>query len=258
MLFGTVRPLLSAVPLWEKWIVQFEQSGFYQFLTYIKNTYFTVNFHIYEHISIGPSENEAAQMLIFGLAIGLIIAVILTSVTKKKLGAFFAKLIGEDCLSSENAKTLSELGEFRNASIRRQLAKGVTLRKFVKCREEDAFWKNKKTVNQCNDEVNRCDEVHENESSAPSRKPKSLLAAVKRFFTGRDEDDFKMDFTTMHFYLPEELKDRAEIRFVSRKGSGWLPVLLAILGAVFFTALTCRFLPDILQLMDNIINQMAP
>lgn len=68
---------------------------------------------------------------------------------------------------------------------------------------------------------------------------------------------YKIDFTKDHFYIPEDLKYRAEVRFNS-KGSGWLSVVLTVILVPVFVGLLCRFMPNILQLADSLITLLAP
>ena len=68
---------------------------------------------------------------------------------------------------------------------------------------------------------------------------------------------YKMDFTKDHFYIPEDLKYRAEVRF-SQKGSSWLSVILTVIFVPIIVGLICRFLPNILEFADSIITFFAP
>ena len=68
---------------------------------------------------------------------------------------------------------------------------------------------------------------------------------------------YKIDFTKDHFYIPEDLKYRAEIRF-NQKGSGWLSVVLTVVLVPVIVGLLCRFMPNILQFADSIITFFAP
>ena len=78
-------------------------------------------------------------------------------------------------------------------------------------------------------------------------------------FTAEKGSDasYQIDFTRDHFYIPEELKDRAEIRF-NPKGSSWLTVVLTAVLTPIVVGLICRFLPNILQFADSIITYFAP
>lgn len=69
--------------------------------------------------------------------------------------------------------------------------------------------------------------------------------------------DYKIDFTKDHFYIPEELKYRAENRF-RQKGSSWLSVVLTVVLVPVVVGLICRFMPNILQLADSLITVLAP
>ena len=60
---------------------------------------------------------------------------------------------------------------------------------------------------------------------------------------------YKIDFTRDHFYIPEDLKFRAENRF-SQKGSTWLYVVLTVVLVPVVVGLICRFMPDILRFVD--------
>ena len=68
---------------------------------------------------------------------------------------------------------------------------------------------------------------------------------------------YKIDFTKDHFYIPEDLKYRAENRF-SSKGSDWRSVVLTVVLVPVFVGLLCRFMPNILQLADSLITLLAP
>ena len=68
---------------------------------------------------------------------------------------------------------------------------------------------------------------------------------------------YKIDFTKDRFYIPEELKYRAENRF-SQKGSSWLYVVLTVIIVPIVVGLMCRFMPNVLQFADSIITFFAP
>ncbi len=68
---------------------------------------------------------------------------------------------------------------------------------------------------------------------------------------------YKIDFTKDHFYIPEDLKYRAEIRF-NQKGSTWIYVVVTVVLVPVIVGLICRFMPNILQFADSIITFFAP
>ena len=68
---------------------------------------------------------------------------------------------------------------------------------------------------------------------------------------------YKIDFTRDHFYIPDDLKYRAQTRF-NQKGSTWVYVVLTVIIVPVVVGLICRFLPNILQLADSLITFFAP
>ena len=122
--------------------------------------------------------------------------------------------------------------------IRRELTKGSFLRKIVRCREEEEFL------------ATQAHEREAKEAGEGSTEP-------RKNDTRAAKNDFRIDFTNAHFYIPEDLKYRAELRF-EQKGSGWLFVLLTVVFMPIIASLICQFLPDILQMCDNLITFLAP
>lgn len=218
--------------LLEKFAVWYQNSVFYELLNYFKERYFTVEFGAYENFSVGTGASSVAQNLILAIIVGVILATGMAVYTRSVLGGFVRALLKSGANSTENAKKLSELGYFRSAAIRYELSRGVTLRKVIRCTQEDAFLA---------EEAAKA-EVAEGEGK--SQNPYT----TKRF---------RPDFLTAQYYIPEDLRIRAELRF-EKKGSGWgLFVLIAVV-VVIVAALLGRFLPDIFQFADNLISMMAP
>ena len=60
----------------------------------------------------------------------------------------------------------------------------------------------------------------------------------------------------MDFYIPDEEHYRAEVRF-EEKGSGWRALVLVILVSIVGAALVCFLLPDMIQLVDNMIGILS-
>jgi hypothetical protein len=229
---------------WEQLVGWYQNSFVNDFLSYISERYYQVEFGAYEHLSFGAGANETAEMLILALAFGLIIASIAVAYTKKKLGGFVGKLLANECFSPESAMNLYELGYFRSSAIRKELSRGVTLRKIV---SEVLTEEKEDTISETCDRYDSADSTSEENVSEFTEEKTSDVA--KR--------DRKIDFIKARFYIPEELKYRAEIRF-ERKGSGWIPVLITAVGSLIGAALVCRFLPSFIGVLDNLIALMAP
>ena len=227
----TVMLSVGGETLWERISAWYQNSLLNEILTYIEERYFTVEFGSYDNFAISGSAGTTARNAILAMAIGIVVASIMTAYLRNGLGGFVRKLIAEEANSPENAKTLTELGYFRSSMIRRELVRGSSLRMVVRCRETEA----------CEDAEREGQEIPENE---------------KKTHTGVEKAT-KIDFCTAHFYIPEDLRYRAELRF-DKKGSGWGPVILTSIAVIFVAAALCWFLPDVLQFADNLISMTAP
>ncbi|MBQ8432615.1 MAG: hypothetical protein IJX28_06990 [Clostridia bacterium] len=217
---------------WEKLSVWYRNSVIHELLTFLKERYFTVELGAYDNFTLGSDAAATLQTIFIALAFGIVIAAGMTAYTRSVLGGFVRKLVKSGANSPETALTLSELGYFRSSSIRSELWRGVTLRKVIRCVQEEEFL---------------AGEQARKEAHLAAGKPASAFEPRR----------FRPDYTTARFYLPEELRYRAEVRF-ERKGSGWGLFLLSVVGAFVLAALLCWLLPDLLQLMDNFINLMSP
>lgn len=224
--------------LWEQLAVWYESSVFHELFTYLRQTYFTVTLRNYEHIPLGTNSAAMAETIIFALAVAVILVSFMNYYTRVYLGRVVRKLVKEEAHSPETAKTLMELGFFRSSLVRRELSKGINLRKLVRCVEEDAYALEQAEA-KASDEAEKTQKTHHVSAKSASVRP------------------YRMDFLTARFYIPQELRHRASLRY-ERKGSGILSLVLVILGAIVFSALACRLLPELLQLVSNLIGMSAP
>ena len=227
----------SGESFWERMTVWYKSSMLYELLGYLRDRYFTVEFGTYENFSMGAGTANTVQTIIFAVAIGFIIAAFMAVYTRTVLGNFVHALLKSEAKDAESAKDLSSLGFFRSAAIRRELDRGVTLRKVVKCVQEEELRAAKEPT----------DGEGESEVKATPVGGKTLL----------EEPRFRPDFTTARYYIPEDLRYRAEIRF-EKKGSGWGLMVGTVLISILIAGLICFLLPDIIQLADNLISIMSP
>ena len=226
---GHVTSLAKSETLWEKLSAWYQNSLLCELLTYIGDTYFSVDFDAYDNFSIAAGAGNTARNAILAIMLGIVIASILTTYYRhdRGPGGFVRKMLREEIHSPEKAKTLLELGYFRNPTIRRELSRGSALQMVVRCREAE----------QANAE-----------QTQPNGDAKRNTYAQKAF---------KIDFRTAHFYIPENLRYRADVRF-DKKGSGWGLVLATAAIAVIAASVLCWLLPDALHLADNLINILSP
>ncbi|MBP3667088.1 MAG: hypothetical protein J6K29_08560 [Clostridia bacterium] len=208
-----------------------EPTLFEELWEYLEGKYFSVDVGRYEHISIGSGSLVTLQKIILGIAIGLIVAAGMVCYDKNRLGAFVRKIVKEQALWPDKAKTLAELGFARNGGVKASLKSPNKLGKIIRCVEKEAYDR----------QVGIAQEAYIAEH-------------------GNDEGFFmpsyRLNFETDHFYIPDEEHYRADIRY-DNQGSGWRSFILVCMVALVGAALVCFLLPDMLQLVDNMIGILS-
>ncbi len=205
-----------------------EDSLWKELWDYINGKYLTVEMGRYQHLNMGTGTLVTARNIILGICIGIIIASIMISYEKNKKGKFVRKIIKEQCFWPDKAQTLAELGFEKNYSIKSDLRRVSVLSKVVKCVEREAF----------EARIRELREAHISEK-------------------GNDKDfvmpKYNIDFNTAHFYIPDDEHYAADIRY-DNQGSGWRAMILVILVTVIIAVLVCFLLPDMMQLVDNMMD----
>ena len=219
----------AMISIGDRLVRWYEGSLIKELLDYFGEKYFSVQLGVYENFSVTPSLGGSLRNIILALAAAIIIAVCATAYMRVNIGGFVRALIANECLSPESAKSLSELGYFRSIGIRNSLSRNSALGAMVK-RAEDATAENT------------------SESEVATEAENASRVAIKKP---------KVDFLTAKFYLPEELRIRAENRF-NPKGSGWLGAILISVVTVVVAAVLCVLVPELVQLADNIMTLLAP
>ena len=144
--------------------------------------------------------------VVLGLFIGSIIACIVIMYNRNLLGTVVRKMLSLDISQRENAKTIEELGYKKNIFIRSFFRDSESLRRVVKCVEEEDFYAEQEKAKASVDEA---------------RASNKKLPKYK-------EQIYRADVDNDHFYIPENLRDVAERRF-NKKGSGWISMIIAII-----------------------------
>ena len=192
---------------------------------YFSKKYLTPNYGSYENIDISSDPVVSTAMVILAGFIAVMAGACVMIFTKRTLGRLVRRLLKNEALSAESAKTFDELGLSKSRALRLFINK-TTLSKAVRCREEDEAY--------------------------GIGKLEGKDDAYKEYLRTPSKLRYKRDPEKDHFYIPEEQKYRADVRF-EKKGIGWLTVLLTAVCAVVAASLLCTFLPDIVRLMDNLI-----
>ena len=204
-----------------------EPSLLQELWEYFEGKYFSVDTGRYEHINLGSGSLITLQRIVLGLFAGIIIAAGFACYDKNRLGAFVRKIVQEQCLWPDKAQTLYELGFMKNGGVKASLRSPNQLGKVVHCVEKEAYEK----------------QVEEARAAYVAEHGND-----KGFFM----PDYRINFDTDHFYIPDEEHYRAEIRY-EEKGSGWRAFILVVIVSIIGAALVCFMLPDMLQMVDNLI-----
>lgn len=200
---------------------------------YFVDKYFSPDVPYLENYTFGPNSLVSLRWVILGITFGIILAAIGSVYNKRHIGDFVRKMIYEDCLDADRAQTLYDLGYMKNPGVRSVIKSNGTLSRWVRCVEEDEYMEKMESAKQ------EFDELHQNDKKPPK-------------FT---YPEFKRDCNTMHFYIPEEKKYAAEIKF-DDKGANWFAVILIAIVAIVICLFVCYILPDVLKFIDNFITFM--
>ena len=166
----------------------------------ILNEIFALDIGVYENLGFGDYAFANLRSIIFGLVLGIIFASYLTIFNKRVYGNFVHSIIGENCHSPATAKTLSELGYMKNSAVRSAIKSGNTYRSIIRCPEAD--------------EYNAAREQARGEYEA-------RVAASGEKAPAFNAPEFKYDFNTARFYIPEDKHFTASERF-EKKGTSVL------------------------------------
>ena len=202
------------------------------FLQDIANKYYDlyVEFSVeYTNINVYAPELKMILSFIIGIGVGIMIAAFMSLFTKRTLGDFVRRVIERDALSPESAKTLDELDYFDRLIIRRAVAKSVSLRRVLRCREEEEFYVELAQKRAEYDEKRRADR------SLPKFK----------------EIEYKVNPSEDHFFVPEDMKYTAQIKF-EKKGESLRSAIGVVVFTVVAVALIMLGLPSLLEFLNGL------
>lgn len=196
------------------------ETNFFQDLwNYLSDAYFNIG-NGYENLGTESSPLVTVGVVIFGIYIGAVIACAVMFYNRQVVGSAVRRMLGEEIHSREGAKTLLELGYKKNFFVRSLFRDSTSLRKVVKCVEEENFY------------------AEQEKARAEYEQEREKNKKLPRF----REKTYRVDVSTDRFYIPEEQKFTAEVKF-QKKGSTWVSMLIGIiiLTIAFFAILL--FLP---------------
>ncbi len=152
------------------------------------------------------------NLVIWCMFIGMMLAAFGMFYQKRIIGAFVRALLNANASDESSAKSLMELGFARNYPVRSALRKGGTLRKLV--------WESG-------------DNYIEDENGVKYSARQTPL-----------------DVNTARFYIAEENRIRAELRY-NEKGTDIFTLIITAIVFLVIAYLAMIFLPELLNLLKN-------
>ena len=208
-----------------------EKSLIRELWEYFDEKYFSPDMPRMENIKLGTGTLVTLKTVLIGITLGIIFASFITIYNKRYLGGFIRKLLKEQCISPSSAKTLEELGYNKKLCLKLALRTEKPLSRWARCVEEDEF------IAEMEQKRAEFEEAHKDDDDPP------------RFH----EVKFKRDMKTMHFYIPEEKKYAADVKF-DAKGANWVSFILVTVISILICAFLSFILPDIVKMVDNFIS----
>lgn len=192
---------------------------------------FSLDMGQYDNLGFGDFAFANLRNIIFGLILGIIFASYLVIFNKRVYGEFVRSLIGENCSSPQTAKTLAELGYMKNSAVRSAIKTGHEYRGIVRCPEAEEYYAAREQAR---------GEYEARVAASGERAP--AFSSL----------EFKYDFTTARFYIPEDKHFTASERFEKKGTSVLSAIAITVISLVMFF-LIIKFLPDIMQFLDNFV-----
>ena len=211
-----------------------EPSLWEEIWKYLEDKYFTIEYGNYQHIQMNnPVFSIRTLLICFWL--GIMLAAVLAIFNKRVLGDFVRACARDGATSPEKARTLAELGFLKNSSVRSALKRRGSLRRVVRCVEDD---------------------LADLAAGVPMREEIAALYPEAKADAGSGKPG-RTDLNTARFYIPEAEIYTAEIRY-DKKGTNWLSFIGTLVLGLVLVLLLIQLMPDILQLVDNFISMVNP
>jgi hypothetical protein len=202
----------------------------------IINDVFSIEMGQYDNLGFGDFTFSNLRGIILGMILGIIFASYLVIFNRRVHGDFVRSLINDDCSTPAKAKTLAELGYLKNSAVRSALRTGNTYRGIVRCVEAEEYYASREQAR---------------------GEYEARVAASGEKAPPFSSPEYHHDFTVSHFYIPEDIHFTATRRFEKKGTSVFSALAITVVSIILFWAVL-KFLPDVLQYIDNfvgIINQ---
>lgn len=176
-------------------------------------SFFTIEAREYVHFSFDAAARTTLRNVILAFCIGILLASLYMLYQKLVPGNIVRAILQAKAHTPESAKTLTELGLDKNPLYRFELRRNAVLKKTVLRAAEQAS--------------------KESESESEGKDAEN---------TAEEE----------RFYIPEEDKYRAEVRF-DKEGNGVMGLVVTAVLTVVLAILLIKLTPAVLGMIDNLL-----
>lgn len=183
----------------------------------------------YNNFDLVSINSPSFLFLVGALYVGILFGVLFALILRVHSHRIVKALADRGATDRESAATLDELGLKDSRFARSLLKTESALRRTVLCA---------------------------NESDFREQKPSALLRFWREKIL-RDPLPAATDFEVARFYLPEEKRVTAELRY-SEEQHPVRSFILAAVGLLALAIFTVYVLPELLMMLDNLITQVKP
>lgn len=238
----------------------------------------------YEYLNFSKT-STTLLMIVGGICLGMFFASVFAVYQKKHVGKVVRALLSAKAHDKESAKSLSDLGLSKSGVTKHALSTASPVRKLLTVVDEDEVFsyldelaaafpeyaaeiKAKKEAAESAETVAETEatEAHsaelakepngEEKTEKDEKGEEGKTSKLKNFFFEKRFRLRKLNFDTVKFFIPEELRYRAEFRF-QEKGNSWWGVLIAFVALVAVFLLCLRFVPVFVNMLDAAIVNVA-
>ena len=202
--------------------------------------FFSIPAREYEHFSLTYASARTITTLVLAVCLGVILAALYNFYVRRVPGGVARLLLSREALSPEKALTAEELGLLDKPFALWELLRGVSLRHIV-CAVT-------KEVPTAPEESEGEKEVAEDaEAIAANAEAEEAQSAPDAQAKTAAESSF--DAQT-RFYIPEDKKYRAQVRF-EKEGNGVGGLVLTCVCTFALGVLLIKLIPVVLAMVDN-------
>ena len=184
-------------------------------------SFFTIEAREYSNFTFSEGARTTVQTVIYAFCIGILIATLYSLYQSRVPGAIVRAFLRAEAFSPETAKSPEELELVKNPLFRFELWHNATLRRFLLPVTEDAEAAKEAEAAEKAEAAEEADNAEDNEQ--PTR-----------------------------YYIPEELKYRAELRYEKRGSALWSLILTVVL-TLGISILLIKLTPVVLSVVDKLL-----